>query len=295
MTLQLHKDAAGDLRNAAYLGVACDLAYLDATNGPEQYRSELGLEARLISVDNTQVFIGENETSIVAAFRGSEAPDSIDGFKDWLLTNANNFLILPEGRIGTDFAAAGVGARFHRGFMSALADIWGPMFAALDGAMSKSERPLWITGHSLGGAVALLSAWRLQQQFVSVHEIYTFGAPMIGNELAAQAFEKQFPGKIFRFVDDLDVVPLLPTVSLIANTYTHCQAEQILGGVATDPDGTPDTPAGALLKTLGNRAVDGIMNLSLMDEVWGCLKDRIAHHMMTNYQAKIGEKRSTSV
>ena len=107
--------------------------------------------------------------------------------------------------------------------------------------------------------------------------------------------EDTLSGKIFRFVDDLDVVPLLPTVSLIANTYTHCQAEQILGGVATDPDGRSDTPAGALFKTLGNRAADGIMNLSLMDEVWGCLKDRIAHHMMTNYQAKIVEKRNTSV
>jgi len=295
MIPQLYGDAPGDLRNASFLAVACELAYLDGTKGPEPYLAQLGLEARLISVDNTQVYIGENETSIVAAFRGSEAPDTIDGFKDWLLTNANNFLILPEGRIGTDFAAAGVGARFHRGFMSALADIWEPLYTALDGAMKKSERPLWITGHSLGGAIALLAAWRLQQQFVPVHEVYTFGAPMIGNELAAQAFQKEFPGKIFRFVDDLDVVPLLPTVSLIANTYTHCLAEQLLGAVATDPDGTPDTPAGALLKTLSSRAIDGMMNLSLMDEVWSCLKDRIAHHMMTNYQARIGEKRNASV
>jgi len=57
---------------------------------------------------------------LVVAFRGSQAPNTLDGLKDWLLTNANDYLILPEGQIGTDFAAAGVGAQFHRGFMEAL-------------------------------------------------------------------------------------------------------------------------------------------------------------------------------
>ena len=82
------------------------------------------MDARLISVDNTQVYIAENDESIVVAFRGSEAPTTLDGLKDWLLTNANNYLILPEGRAGTDFAAAGVGARFHKGFLEALEMIW---------------------------------------------------------------------------------------------------------------------------------------------------------------------------
>ena len=74
------------------------------------FREHLGLDARLISVDNTQVYLAENDKAMVVAFRGSQAPTTLDGLKDWLLTNANNYLILPEGQIGTDFAAAGVGA-----------------------------------------------------------------------------------------------------------------------------------------------------------------------------------------
>ena len=80
------------------------------------------MKARLISVDNTQVYVAENDHSIVVAFRGSEAPTTLDGLKDWLLTNANNYLICPKDEAGTDFAAAGVGARFHKGFLEALAD-----------------------------------------------------------------------------------------------------------------------------------------------------------------------------
>ncbi len=188
MSMSLDASTAGSPSNALFLAKACDLAYLPAAEGVPRFRSELGLEARLISADNTQVYVAQDDRSIVVAFRGSEAPTTLDGLKDWLLTNANNYLILPTGRAGTDFAAAGVGARFHRGFLDALEMVWEPLLAAVDEAQKAKERPLWVTGHSLGGALALLAAWRLQRRFMAVQEVVTFGAPMVGNEAASQAF-----------------------------------------------------------------------------------------------------------
>ena len=120
MSMVLDNSLSGNARNGLFLARACDLAYYGEAEGPAKYRSDLGLEAKLISVDNTQVYVAEDDQAIVVAFRGSEAPSSLDGLKDWLLTNANNYLILPEGRSGTDFAAAGVDTRFHRGFLDAL-------------------------------------------------------------------------------------------------------------------------------------------------------------------------------
>lgn len=291
MTMQLVDDP-GDLHNAAFFAVACELAYLPASAGKVAYREKLGLDVELISVDNTQVYVGQSDTAIVAAFRGSEAPNSLDGFKDWLLTNANNFLILPEGRIGTDFAAAGVGARFHKGFMQAIAEIWEPFYAAVDNAFKARERKVWVTGHSLGGALALLAAWRLQQQFIPVYAVTTFGAPMVGNDATAAAFEREFPGKIFRYVDSLDVVPKLPMVSLIANAYQHCLAEEMLGQAAAA--GTAADVA-TVFEAFTKRAKQGILDATLMDELWDCLKERIAHHMMDNYQARLLEKQKSSV
>ena len=68
-----------------------------------------------------KVYVAQDDRSVVVAFRGSESPTTLDGFKDWLLTNANNYLILPTGRAGTDFAAAGVGAHEVRTLLAAIA------------------------------------------------------------------------------------------------------------------------------------------------------------------------------
>jgi triacylglycerol lipase len=283
MTMSLYGSAPGDIRNALFLARACDLAYYDEPEGTLRFREELGLEARLVTADNTEVYLAENDHVLVVAFRGSQAPTTLDGLKDWLLTNANNYLILPEGRSGTEFAAAGVGARFHRGFLEALEMVWGPLSAMVDQALKAKERPLWVTGHSLGGALALLAAWRFQRNFVSVCEVVTFGAPMIGNETASKAFEQEFPGKIFRYVDVGDVVPLLPSVSLVANAYSHCQSEVSLAM------GQTETAAAELaaLRSTDPTTSEDVLTAGMMDQVWGSVKGRIAAHLIANYQARV--------
>src|SRR5215471_14982091 len=204
MPLELIEDAKGDARNAHFLALASDLSYLSQAEGAEAFRSQLGLEARLISVGNTQVYVATNNDHIVIAFRGTESPTTIDGLKDWLLTDAANLLIQPEGDLGTDFAAAGVAARWHQGFMKALSCIWDPVTETVLAERKKSDRPIWITGHSLGGALALLAAWRFKRKFVPIHQIYTFGAPMVGNGETAEAIDRELPDRIFRYVNDED-------------------------------------------------------------------------------------------
>ncbi len=274
----------GDARNALFLAQACNLAYLDAPGGIARFRDELGLKAELVSVGNTQVYVAQNDKQIIVAFRGSQTPNTLDGLKDWLLTNANNYLILPEGQIGTDFAAAGIGARFHRGFMEALHEIWEPLLAKVAEATASSDRPLWVTGHSLGGALALLAAWRLQRNFITVHEVVSFGAPMIGNEAAARAFEQEFTGKIFRYVNLEDPVPLLPSISLVANTYAHCQSEVSMTAMAAV------TSALDMLKESAGSAMDRMIEATQIDHLWKIVQSRISAHFIDHYEERVKVK-----
>ena len=290
MALRLIDDAAGDPRNARFLARACDFAYSDEPEAAPKFLDQLGLTARLYSVGNTQVYVGQGESAIVVAFRGSQSPDSLDGLKDWFLTNASDLLILPEGRSGTDFVAAGVGARFHRGFLEALDAIWEPLFAAVDEALTAKERPLWITGHSLGGALALLAAWRLHRNFLPVHQVYTYGAPMIGNAVAAEAFHVDFTDKIFRYVDEDDFVPLLPAFSLVANAYGHCLREIVLGAMIRANAGPPGSSALGVLRALGARFAQVLLSATMIDDLWSRTQQRIGRHMIANYEARIDER-----
>jgi hypothetical protein len=280
----LNEGTQGDPQNALFLAQACALAYLDEPAAQPRFADQLGLKATLISVDNTQAYVAENDGAVVVAFRGSQAPTTLDGLKDWLLTNADNYLVIPEGRIGTDFAAAGVGARFHRGFMEALHEIWEPLVTAVTKAVQTGDRPLWITGHSLGGALALLAAWRLQRNFITVHEVVTFGAPMIGNLAAAQAFEQEFAGKIFRYVSLEDPVPLLPSMSLVANAYAHCPTEISLAAaqaVASAVDALQQATASI---------ADRIVEATHIDFLWSVVLSRVSAHFIEHYEERVQEK-----
>jgi hypothetical protein len=278
MPFSLKTDAFGDAGNAIALAVASDLTYLGEPEAKVAFREQLGMDAKLFTNDNTQAYLLQSDQHVVVAFRGTENPATLDGLKDWLLTNAMNLLVLPEGRLGTDFAAAGVGARFHKGFLDALAEIWDPIESSLMSELDRKQRPVWLTGHSLGGALATLAAWLCARRFIDVHQIYTYGAPMIGNATAMEAFDRELRGKIFRYVDTIDPIPLLPTISLIANQYGHCKEEMKLGSTS----GTLD-----LFQSFTARAVSGILQGTLVDEFWQAILGRLNAHMMNNYRGKI--------
>lgn len=273
----LREDNRGDLGNAVYLCEASRLAYLGEEAGRKAFREQLGLEARLFSVDNTQAWLGTDADHVVVAFRGTESPTSLDGLKDILLTDALNLLVVPEGRLGHDLAAAGVGARFHKGFVDAIAEIWPPLSAAIEAESKASDRPLWLTGHSLGGALALLAAWLLKRKFIPVEEVCTFGAPMIGNRAACEAFNREFAGRIHRYVNGRDPVPKLPSMSLVANEFTHVDRERLLG---TDPmTGLVDLVGGVAAKAAG-----GLLAGTLVDEAWKGITAEVATHFLDCYR-----------
>jgi len=279
--LSLDEDTPGGEANARVMLAASELAYLGEPAGREAFATTLGLDARLISVDNTQVWVGSSDDHLVVAFRGTESPTSLDGLKDILLTDAMNLLVVPEGRLGHDLAAAGVAARFHKGFTDAVAEIWDPLAAAVEGEMQRLDRPLWLCGHSLGGALALLAAWLFKRRMVPVHEVHTFGAPMIGNRAACEAFNREFGGKIHRFINGRDPVPKLPALSLVANEFAHVDAERLLGG-------DPARPLSVVLAGIASRAADGLLAGTLIDEAWQSLNEEVSTHFLDHYRRLLG-------
>jgi hypothetical protein len=95
---------------------------------------------------------------------------------------------------------------------------------------------VYLTGHSLGGAMAVLMAAMtatdddLTDVWGLVRAVYTYGQPMVGNAAFAKAIEAlglpmggTLGTRIARYVYNRDVVPSLPPMAL--GSYAHTGAE----------------------------------------------------------------------
>ena len=144
--------------------------------------------------------VGTLPDGVVLAFRGTLPFDihSRPTLRDWL----NNFNALPV-------SVAGFPGSVHPGFLGAMASLW-------DRAVEEVGRqrvgpsaavPLLVTGHSKGGAMASLAAWRLSQLNVPVR-VVTFAAPKPGDAAFQAAYNPL--GIHTRYENADDLVPLLP-------------------------------------------------------------------------------------
>lgn len=147
---------------------------------------------------NPRIFglIVGNGTNVVVAFRGTHED------REWV-----------EGL--TYGLTPWVGGRAHKGFVRLLDGVWQQVLAGLYDARAH-ERRLWVTGHSVGGALATLAGLRLEHEGFDVQAVYTFGAPPVVDAQAAEAFRCT----VYRVVNNEDAIPAFSWPTLF-DTYAH--------------------------------------------------------------------------
>ncbi len=150
---------------------------------------------------NSHALIATNDQLVLVAFRGTN-PHCL---KD-ILTDARTHLVDNEQGAG----------RVHKGFQMALHNLMRSevaLFAAIHKAMQHDgkKRQLWLTGHSLGAAVATLAMQLLTKHDFTVANLCTFGAPMVEDRDFAQAFNASFQNQCQRYVHHDDLIPRVPS------------------------------------------------------------------------------------
>ena len=138
---------------------------------------------------------GKNDY-LVVAFRGTE-PRKIADIK----TDLQARLIEAPGPSHTQ-------AKVHEGFYRALVNAppgGRSIRARINDAIKKHEDlPVFVTGHSLGGALAVVATRYIANG--SRGACYTFGQPRVGN----QHFIEQIFTPVYRVVNAADIVPAVP-------------------------------------------------------------------------------------
>lgn len=175
---------------------------------------------------------------------------------------------------GNERVAGANGVEVHRGFLGAYSSVHDEIVGKLralhpveEGSARIFETRIVVTGHSLGGALAMLCAKALAELCLNVEAVITFGQPRVGNKAFSQRYDRTrmshlsptlsprggegeesdgadisdgsigetLKARTWRFVNEEDPVPRLP--GLLAG-YRHAGNEAFLsslGGVVLNP------------------------------------------------------------
>lgn len=163
----------------------------------------------------TAGFVFEGDDLIVVVFRGTE--DDLD----WT-TNVNLQFVTLQG-----------GTRVHTGFFQAYWPIREVMFDFITAAIKKKLRPVYLAGHSLGGALALMATAELanhEEATVrdSIAACYTFGCPRVGDA----SFDQYVKAPLYRITNGVDLVPAIPPPFL---GYRHVGDTRYFGKPGVSP------------------------------------------------------------
>ena len=142
--------------------------------------------AKLISNDGAEVLVAKDRNDLWFAFRGTE-PSKLND-------------VMADLHIIKNTAMAG--GRVHGGFQKEVNDLWMDILAELEhNDQLKVRKDVYMTGHSLGAAMATISATRYKPA-----ELFTFGSPRVGGS----RFVKNIKCTHYRFMNNNDIVCRIP-------------------------------------------------------------------------------------
>jgi len=193
-------------QNALALARISKLAYKNNATMEQVLMAKLGFRYfRVFSAQGTEAYLMADDEKMILTFRGS------DQIQDWL----NN--------VDMDLVGGPMGGKVHEGFIQMLHYVWRDLQVAIrelkaEAAAQNRSLPLWVTGHSLGAALATLATACLREKDQPVQGLYSFGSPRVGDRDFARHFNADFGDKAFRVVNKNDIVTRLPPRAL---SYSH--------------------------------------------------------------------------
>lgn len=196
---------------------------------------------------DTQVLVIDGVDRIVIAFKGTTSTKNLKTDVNSFFSNARS--LMPT-MLGAEDEAGDLAAnsnpmlrsktwhfaKVHKGFAIAYAAVAPMLLTTVKRLQEERRRPVFITGHSLGGALSTVCSLDLNLRLgLTRQEIFvsTFGAPRVGNRQFATFYDSINPIH-WRIVVGPDVVAKLPKVG-----YAHVGRKTLItvdGDLFIDPN-----------------------------------------------------------
>lgn len=220
-----HGATAFEPVNAWWLAEAALLAYADPKLAREAF-AKAGLKLaddQPFHGASTECYVAHGDDFVIVAFRGTQVfRPSAHGNLAALLAALRD--VITDAKFCLEDVDGG--GCVHSGFRSGLDEVWSPLAARLQQlTKERPQRTVWLTGHSLGAALATLAAVR----YPGARGLYTFGSPLVGNA----EFAKRLKVPAYRFVNNNDAVTRVPPFGVhkarkSQDTYRHAGTEKYI-------------------------------------------------------------------
>jgi len=164
-----------------------------------------------------QAFLAVWPDKAIVSFRGTEStekirlktPEALRAATEklgWTLPQELNTFLATDLLDDLNFMTTAYRqSHVHRGFLEATLELWPAIENDLAALCSAANMPVFVTGHSLGGAMALIAGMTYPFE-----RIVTFGAPRVGQDIHLTIAD---PSRHIRYVNGNDPVPrIVPTV-----------------------------------------------------------------------------------
>ena len=197
-------DRSPDWKTVRLMAELSFLAYEDSIPAVQNRLRLFDLAlGEFVTVDNHHFITAcdDKRGVLVIAFRGTDIAQLADVWTD-----------LDYDKITTDIGEV------HRGFYDASSAMIGSVVAAIE--HRRRPRHIWLTGHSLGGAIATIAIRQLELRGYRVSGLVSFGQPRVGDRAFTESMNRSLGSRILRVINEDDVVASLPPrIPLVMPAY----------------------------------------------------------------------------
>ncbi len=150
--------------------------------------------------------VAEMDDFRLVAFRGTTSFE--EAIKDSLFNQVS-------------YASIGLAGSGHFGMKRHFEKLQGLVMQPLLERIERDPKPLYLVGHSLGGAMALMYGMHLKQMGHEVAGIYTSGQPRVGNEPFYNQVKELVGSRYYRLEHVKDITPRVPPSRDVAASFAR--------------------------------------------------------------------------
>lgn len=176
---------------AIELATCSSNAYLAPVFAEQELKKRGFTDVSTLNFGSSLGYVAMIGDAAVIMFRGTNPPE----IQDWLANINTKSYESEDGNV-------------HAGFWASYEALHDQLIEVL---RQKQPKRIWVTGHSLGGALAVVCSYRLMtDEGKEIAGVMTFGQPRVGSPEFCKHMDLELRGRMVHFVNENDLVPRIP-------------------------------------------------------------------------------------